>query len=414
MNLILKANLCLVLILCIYSSMAQTDFRSGYIITNENDTIHGLIDYRGGPRNAKECNFRENESSPVREFKPFDIKAYRFTDSKFYISKSIKINDNEIPVFLEFLVNGIADLYYYADGTSIHYFIEKQDGKLIELTNAEERVNVGGHEYARESKRYIGLLTYAFSDCPQIFPSINRAKFNDESLVEVTKEYHDYKCEDGRSCIIYEKKLPVVKLKFASYISLNRSTLDLLHAKNYEAIRFDAAYHPSIALQLNFDLPRASEKLSLQVAGILSKSDFHGVSAGLPDWISEEAEIHVTTLQWQAGIRYTYPKGKIRPTVVVGGDILGLLSDNQKRTENMLVNGEPTTYIYNEGIMAKRLLGFNIDLGIDYHVSSSFVPFFNIGYCRLSGNNTFNSIENNTTPVMSVLQTFYFSAGLYF
>ncbi len=414
MKFVSKAAFSFLFILCLSDLIAQTDFRPGYIIINENDTLYGLIDYRSDQRNAKRCVFRENEASPVKEYKPFDINAYRFADSKFYISRKIKINNEEMPVFLEFLVDGIADLYYYADGNFIHYFIEKQDGKLYELTNEEEKVDVGGREYVRESKKYIGMLTATFSDCPQLFPSISRAVFDDRSLVEITKEYHNYKCEDGSSCIIYEKKLPVVKLKFGSYLSLDRSTLKLLRASNYEAIRFDPVWHTSLALQLNVDLPRASEKLSLHVTGILSKCDFNGVSAGLPDWITEEADIHVTTIQGQMGIKYTYPKGKFRPTVMIGGDIMGLLDEDQKRTEHTLRNGEAVTLVYDENIMAQSFLGFNVDLGVEYHVSHSFVPFFNIGYYRLSGNNDFNSMEDNSTPVRSVLQSLHLSAGFYF
>ena len=68
---------------------AQSDFRNGYIIDNNNDTIHGLIDYKGNHANAKKCIFKKDNNSQNQIFTPEEIKGYRFTDSKYYVSKSV-------------------------------------------------------------------------------------------------------------------------------------------------------------------------------------------------------------------------------------------------------------------------------------------------------------------------------------
>ena len=70
---------------------AQRNFKSGYIITLTGDTIKGYIDSRGDIKNYKRCVFKENEENSSAEYSPEEIRAYRFIDGKFFISKLLKI-----------------------------------------------------------------------------------------------------------------------------------------------------------------------------------------------------------------------------------------------------------------------------------------------------------------------------------
>jgi hypothetical protein len=105
---------------------AQHDYRMGYIITNEQDTVYGLIDYRSDIRNAFTCSFKKNETDIVTDYTPSDIAAYRYIDNKYYISRNIGSENVPKQVFLEYLVNGVAKLYYYRDNINKkYYYIEK-------------------------------------------------------------------------------------------------------------------------------------------------------------------------------------------------------------------------------------------------------------------------------------------------
>lgn len=66
------------------SASAQVNPMQGYVITNNNDTIHGMIDYRSDAKNALECHFKENGQSDYRTYAPSDISGYRFTDDGIY------------------------------------------------------------------------------------------------------------------------------------------------------------------------------------------------------------------------------------------------------------------------------------------------------------------------------------------
>ena len=84
----------IIIFLSIIRLNAQSDFRNGYIIENDNDTIIGLIDYKGSKANAKKCIFIKDINSENQIFTPEEIKGYRFTNSKYYISKFVN-TENE-------------------------------------------------------------------------------------------------------------------------------------------------------------------------------------------------------------------------------------------------------------------------------------------------------------------------------
>lgn len=85
---------------------AQTDFRSGYIIKNQGDTLYGLIDYRSDLKMSLTCKFK-NDNNEIIEYTPSDILAFRIINSTFYISRII----NDRKSILEFLINGKVNIY---------------------------------------------------------------------------------------------------------------------------------------------------------------------------------------------------------------------------------------------------------------------------------------------------------------
>jgi hypothetical protein len=408
MNLFFRLNLLLFFFLCMPDLMAQTDFRPGYVITNKNDTLHGLIDYRGDLRNAKICVFKENETSASREYLPGQIKAYRFLESKYYISKNVPVNGTKKDLFMEFLVDGIADLYYYRDANDSHYFIEKRDGQLFELKNTEGIIKKDDMPYFLQKKEYVGLLKYAFADCPQLFKNIENSTLATKSLVSITKKYHNYVCNDEQ-CIIYEKKIPAVKMTWAPFASLNMSTLNIAkRSDQYEYIKFQNSFYPSIGVLLNTTMPLVNEKLSLQVSAEVGKNYFYGTGTYAHNNSFNEVHLHSTILKGKGGVKYTYPTGKMRPTIMAGVHVAKLVNRKGRRIEEANNNGTISTFEYAEDVLADNNFGFNIDLGINYLKFSSFTPFVSIGFSSSSGK------KGEWFPSHTKLKTICISTGVYF
>ncbi len=71
-------SLILICNLVVLSAFAQSDYKAGYLIKNNNDTVNGFIFLGSSKENSKECKFKPDVNSGEQYFSPFDIKSYRF------------------------------------------------------------------------------------------------------------------------------------------------------------------------------------------------------------------------------------------------------------------------------------------------------------------------------------------------
>lgn len=413
MNLLFKGNLIFLLLISLIDLKGQSVFRPGYVITNKNDTLHGLIDYKNETKSATTCVFKESEASVAKEFKPFTIEGYGFAGNKYYVSKNIKSAGEEIPLFLEYLVNGATDLYFYAKGSDLHYFIEKRNGQMFELKNTQDSVYVNGQLYMHENKRYIGILRYAFADCQKILPAINRATLEQKYLISLVNKYNECTGGDEKSTI-YKKQLPFVKLKFAPFVSFEHPQFQFNDSYHDRTISSKSAVSPSFGFQTNAVFPRISDKFSLQASGEYSKNSFYGTGTSPVTEAAEEVFINITGIKGKLGLKYTYPSGKFRPTIMLGGNIIFISGKDGK----IIDHAEPTPIFIAEFkdymIGAEPMTGYSLDIGIDYHSKASIVPYLNIGYDNSGNWNTITPVGSMSESAFhSVINTIRVSIGIY-
>src|SRR5688572_22358710 len=91
---------------------AQTDFRKGFVITLQRDTISGLVNYREGANAHEICEFKKLENLNATSYRPDEIFGYGFLDDKFFESRKVQ-EENKSPrvAFVEVLVKGMVSLY---------------------------------------------------------------------------------------------------------------------------------------------------------------------------------------------------------------------------------------------------------------------------------------------------------------
>jgi len=313
----------LVFILGIFQVNAQNDFRKGYIITNNNDTLYGFIDYRGNASNAHECIYKPDLQAEKLNYTPVDIKGYRFTDSKFYVSRYINTGEKEEHIFLEFLINGIVNVYYYRDFKREHYLIEKDKGQFLNLKDEPKEVTVGSTMYIRESKKFRGILKYLLNDSPKIGSEIDNTELNHKSLIKLVNDYHYQVCND-RSCIIYERKPTKIKIGFGPLLGYNTEILsahnstfdDLYYFKNSN---FSVATYPSFGFFFKVNIPYFNEHLFFQYEGTFSKSLSKSVNpVNLYDNLYASFSINRQAYNQSFMLRYEFTGNKIRPVFQIG------------------------------------------------------------------------------------------------
>jgi len=270
---------------------AQTNFKPGYVIKSNGDTLIGNIDYRGDMTMGKKCRFIPKDADNELIFTPEDIDAYRFYDSKYYVSRVV----NKKKFFLEYLIKGEMNIYYLKDAEGGHYYLEKDTSGIIEIPYEEGFKYRNNSQYVYKSTQHIGMFNYYMQDAPSLQSKI--AKFGKpvhKNLISLAKDYNDIVCKDN-SCIIYEKKLPPLKLDLeiiGGYTSLQKVYF------SYERKGFQGG------ILAHLWMPRSNENMFLKTGLLYLDVKFNG----------HESTFYKIPIQFE----YKYPKGIIRPVMALG------------------------------------------------------------------------------------------------
>ncbi len=356
--------------LMIINLYSQSDFRKGYIINNNNDSIYGLIDYKGNIANSNKCVYKKDINSKEQEFTPNDLKSYRFIDSKYYISRPLKLDNEETSLFLEYLIDGIVDILYYRDEVGEHYLVDVGDDKLYELKNEEKIVVLNDVKFMKQSKEYIGTLKYLLRKSVTTSQKIDKIPLNRTSLIKIARDYHKDVCSDEK-CIIYEKQQPEIVARFGLLVGLNVISVSEMKTFSDEFYylnnsQFKKLIYPSIGLFYKINMPGLNEKLYFQYEGTYSHQKLTSTNTFLDpiyrvNYVNDITLIH-NFLNNSGILRYEFPKGKIRPTFQIGTFVnYSFITNN---TRNLESRGAHYTYEANEAPFSNFDYGLNLGLGV--------------------------------------------------
>jgi hypothetical protein len=287
---------------------AQTDFRPGYVIKANDDTLVGQIDCRSDISMGEICRFKTNNNQ-IKEYTPDSIKGYRLNDSKYFVSKMV----NGKKVFLEFLIKGKINIFYINENEEENYYIEKEGIGISKIPYEEEiRYRKDDSPYYYISKQYARILNYYMQDVPEFQSRIvHMGKPGHQSLIKLAEDYHNKVCTD-QSCIIYEKKEPFLKLDLeliagiVNYQYQPTNEENSILSYNYEGKYTDKNYL-QVGVLAHLWIPNSSEKLFLKT----------GLYRSAIESVNYKGSIYKIPIQ----IEYIYPKGQIRPKLAYGINI---------------------------------------------------------------------------------------------
>lgn len=326
---------------------SQSDFRKGFVILNNNDTIFGSIKYIINNTKVTECVFVNETELKTTTYHPEDIKAFRFADGKYYISRFIKTGDSE-KKFLEFLFDGIVDLYSYYDNHVGHYLISKNNSDLTVLKIKKDTKIINNITYVKESNEYIAVLKTFFNDSPVAMQKAENTFLNANSLIKISEDYHNEVCPN-EACITYAKKKTRSELRFGSILGLSSSKMTYPDLEHFDLPSRGTGI--TYGLFLNLKDPSISEKLSIQLETIFTKTRFS----------SDISNLDFLDIKIPVIIKYTFPFRKVQPSALLGviyGNILSFkhYSKNSVPLNQLLGRGQygltaalETAYMFNSG-----------------------------------------------------------------
>lgn len=268
-----KVALLIFAVLMFESSYSQTNYLPGNIITLQDDTIKGFIDFRRWEANPYNVDFKNNLESDVIQYSPLDIKAFSVSDENYIggiyekeaspsrarsLDFEAKLNIAIDTVFLRTIVDGPKSLYYFKD-KELHdnFYIRKKDTYEL-LLFKEYLKRQDGKDNVVQSKKYIGQLLLYLGDTPGIQSKINRTKYNLSSLEGLFVDY--YRLAEPERQLKPQKKGAKVQIGLISGVSM--TTMKFLGSRFHTKYRvlIDGTYSNSLnytgGLSFAFIFPR--------------------------------------------------------------------------------------------------------------------------------------------------------------
>jgi len=399
----MKASLfALLLTSCTLVSWAQTNPQEGFVITLQNDTLQGIIDYRTGPRNARLCDFKKNGTQDFVTYRPGEIDSYGIHSSRaYYKTMTTAIEGKDSTFFAEYLVRGGMNLYRLASNNDRDlYILQKNDGESISFygedgtitSDKEERRNriLPIYNLLRDSNRATQKLwesTITRSTITQIAQLYNEDVKSDIPTDVFTKSSsRKYKASDGPK----EKYLHIMILAGMGY-QMHKSP----GIGNSGDLTMNG-FQPRLSIGANYHLARFAS--GLYIEGLVSWSNIGVKNDSFSYQYNQYAKGTYTTeltgsnLHIEVGPSYRFGKDlKVQPLVRAGVDFnhaFGLdfkaTSDSQNYASQFELNSE---------ISDKRFfVGYYVGVGAAYPLSKGAILLY-IDYNDTNANTSLKSFD---------------------
>ena len=315
----------LLFLLSLTTTFAQVNPQRGYVITNQNDTISGTIDYLSDAKNAYECHFKADGENQYKTYQPGDVRAYRFTDNGiFYITKTLTVDGEQKTFFAEYLLQGGVSLFHHKEKGNDYYYLIDEDGKTGIVKNdgvisgTPQEVDRKKRAALREASQLLVKSSKAQSD-------LWKKDITSENLTTIVRDYDMEYCTAAGDCVLFRynsKKSRSIGTKIRLQVAAGLGTVKLsptANAYDTEDVAMKT-FTPQIGAGIDFFFPRASKHWSLQLLGVVSK---WSMSKDILEFFNDKkmstAELKFIDLELQVGAAYSFmPESNISP-VLRGG-----------------------------------------------------------------------------------------------
>ena len=286
----MKIKLIVLLLACITMSGINAQINNvvpGFILSNEGDTLFGYLKERNDVANTKSCLFGETQEGDFNEYGPSDISEYKINDGKYYVAKKFKLGEEQKHIFVEFLVNGIADLYYFRLNDKERYLIEKEgepiiviEGEVVKSVDLEandslyQRAKKLNGSYIKTSGNFAsksqsqGRIAYLFKEDPAIQQKVRNLQFDQRSMIKLTKNYHNIVCDDYE-CIVYNKKTDLGKKSIGLFLGTDLGGLVFktndTYFRNLVDVEVTRKMRPAFGLTFNATIPYVNSKMFVEL-----------------------------------------------------------------------------------------------------------------------------------------------------
>ena len=197
----------LLAILCPFYLLAQTNYKTGYVVTLKGDTVQGLINYKDWNKNPKQIGFK-NSSGKTTSYSTANTASFSVTGYEYYsrytgrisedaedvsyLSRGLDSTYKVDTVFLRAISRGKnVTLYEYIDIIKVRYFIADKNQSPVELAY---HVYLNPNDLSKVDKQrgYIQQLQALSAryqpESSSLIDQISNADYKDEDLKKAVEK----------------------------------------------------------------------------------------------------------------------------------------------------------------------------------------------------------------------------------
>lgn len=354
------ALICLLFSLVSASSYAQTNFVPGYVVSLKQDTLKGLVDYRGAIRNSKQIVFQD-QNGVEQKYTAEELKAYGVEGNDYrsfsipVASKLSKEKEEETKsYFFKVLESGKVDLLYLRDEhDNDRYFITKDKVTIQELTNNYTIREQDGVKRRLYDSKYLAALRLNLTGCDRIDNLAIKVDFKEQPIRELIQKYND--CSNPREEVV-TKMDRTLRIKPELYVGYSMSKVKAFGYRGYAYfVPIEGVSSPVLSAVFNFSSERINKAFSLNVG-------FDYIQKGAVCDMNRFLDFHYVDLRLFPA--YTWPVGNFRP-VVAGGLLYGKRVNRIEKAMTYIdSNGERQRF---HVVDPKAEMGYVAEVGANYY-----------------------------------------------
>ncbi|KPH13583.1 outer membrane beta-barrel protein [Chryseobacterium sp. ERMR1:04] len=186
---------------CLFN--AQIKFEKGYFINNSGEKTEILIKNIDWKNNPTEFDYKTEGSSDIKKENIKNIQEFGIDNGERYIRKTVMIERSseelskmsetkdliftEETLFLKYIVEGKADLFYYEDSDIRKFFFDKDNSETQQLIYKPYYIDQSQITYNEDYKNQIAHQL----KCGVENSNIQKIKYNSKDLIKIFMKYNE-------------------------------------------------------------------------------------------------------------------------------------------------------------------------------------------------------------------------------
>jgi hypothetical protein len=363
--------LALLALLILPASVTAQDFRPGYIITVNGDSVRGLVRYGSARRSQRACLFKTARGTKKKQYPPAELNGYGIFGDRSYAS----IDNPDKPgekIFARVLATGDMGLLRVSD----KYLMRTKTIKLLP-PEVKMKIAIENGEAIRTERPYAGILNLAMADCGK---ATDEVSYTEKELTRAVDEYN--LCKNPKYKSIQRKPIAQAGLNvFASYFY---SDMNL----KYDHASMSPSTFLGYGIGVDFSSPRINDKLFLSLDGAYVDMFYQGLIDGPTSGYYLHSDVFMTfhCIRTSAGLRYNLMEASRTPYFKIGLSRYWVLSnDIHTVIEQELSEGVVLTSETKGGYDVKNPKGIYLSIGYQQAVSRKLKVFAEGRYENMEG-----------------------------